>query len=261
MSEARALRALIVDDEAPARRRLARMLARVAGPPTVEVVAEASDGLEALELLADEPELDLAFVDIDMPGLDGLRLARLAQGSNKLPKIVFVTAHNEHALAAFEVGAVDYLLKPLSQDRLAQTLARIHAQRDASEVEAVELRAALARLHQPPPATTPLRLAVREGTTTRLIPAAEISHLWAADKYTVFMHGGRERLLDESLSELELRLGPAGFVRVHRKALVNLEQVAALHSDGGRTEVELRGGARVDVSRRMAVELKRRLGL
>ena len=261
----RPLRVLIVDDEAPARRRLARMLGRLPDAPKVEIAAEASDGLEALERLADTPALDLAFLDIDMPGLDGLRLARL--GLDKLPKVVFVTAHNEHALAAFEVGAIDYLLKPVTKARLAQTLDRVQAQLEARAkdelVELVELRAALARLTAPAPApaTTPVRVAVREGSTTRLIPADRIEHLWAADKYTAFIHEGREQLLDESLSELELRLGPTGFVRVHRKALVNLEAVTALYSEGGRVEVELRSGARVDVSRRMAGELRRRLGL
>ena len=261
MSQAasKALRALIVDDEAPARRRLARMLGQVPGQPEVTVAAEAADGLEALERLR-EASFDLAFLDIHMPGVDGLALAKLAT----LPRFVFVTAHDDRALAAFEVGAVDYLLKPLSQARLDACVERL---RQAAAPSPAELEATLARARPEARANadatsaTPPRLAVRSGNSTRLFDPSEVGHLWASDKYALFTAEGAEQVVDESLAELELRLAGVGFLRVHRSALVNLARVTALHSEGAALELELEDGTRVPVSRRMASEVKRRLGL
>ena len=252
-----ALRALIVDDEAPARRRLARMLERVPGLPVVTVVAEAADGVEALEWLR-RADFDLAFVDIHMPGLDGLSLARLGE----LPAFVFVTAHDDHALAAFEVGAIDYLLKPLTQARLDATVERLR-ERGATPPDelAATLRRARPAAPEPLVAAGPARVAVRDGHSTRLFDAAQIGHFEASEEYSVFRHEGREQIVDESLAELELKLAPHGFARVHRKALVNLHRVRALHNEGGGLVLELEGGARVDVSRRMASLVKAQLGL
>lgn len=253
------MKVLVVDDEAPARRRMIRMLERAGG---VEIVGQAADGVEALtELTRCQPEV--VFLDIQMPALDGLALARQA----RLPLVVFVTAHDEHALAAFELGAADYLLKPVKAARLEATLARLRERlgAEAGPDEDAELRATLARLggagvgpggELPSP-----RLAVREGESVRLFDARELGRIFASDKYSVFIHEGREQLLDESLSQLELRLSAHGFVRVHRAELVNLAWVRALHGDSGSMSVELRDGQRVKVSRRMVAELKRRLGL
>ena len=250
------MKVLVVDDEAPARRRLIRMLERL---PEVVVVGEASDGIEALaQLTRCTPEV--VFLDIQMPALDGLALARQAA----LPLVVFVTAFDQHALAAFEVGAADYLLKPVSAARLEATVARLRERLAQSESghDDPELRATLARLvgHTPLDEPSP-RLAVRSGASVRLFDAREIGRIWAADKYTAFMHEGAEQVLDDSLSQLELRLGAHGFVRVHRAELVNLAWVRALHSEDGAVSLELRDGQRVSVSRRMVPELKRRLGL
>ncbi|EDM77479.1 LytTr DNA-binding domain family protein [Plesiocystis pacifica SIR-1] len=265
-----ALRVLIVDDEAPARRRLRRMLERLTndGAEAIEVVGEAADGVEALTQLT-KLEPDLVLLDIQMPALDGLALAQHAS----LPPFIFVTAFDEHALAAFEVGAADYLLKPIRRERLQLALerarTRIEAQRDASAKgegasELDELQATLRRLvaAEPAPASpTPPRIAAREGGSVRLFELAEIGRFWSADKYTCFHHGGAEHVLDEGLGELELRLGAHGFVRVHRSELVDLGWVRAVHSEAGATSLELRDGQRVAVSRRMVAEIKRRLGL
>lgn len=252
------MKVLVVDDEAPARRRMIRMLERAGG---VEIVGQAADGVEALtELTRCQPEV--VFLDIQMPALDGLALARQAE----LPLVVFVTAHDEHALAAFELGAADYLLKPVKAARLEATLARLRERLSAKTgADDVELRATLARLggsvaasagEQPSP-----RLAVREGGSVRLFDARELGRIFASDKYSAFVHEGREQLLDDSLSQLELRLSAHGFVRVHRAELVNLAWIRALHGDAGSMSVELRDGQQVKVSRRMVPELKRRLGL
>ncbi|PRQ08533.1 LytR/AlgR family response regulator transcription factor [Enhygromyxa salina] len=255
----RVVRALVVDDEAPARRRLIRMLERVDG---VEVSGQAADGIEALErITADAP--DLVFLDIQMPALDGLALAR----STSLPPFVFVTAHDEHALAAFEVGAADYLLKPVSQARLLETIERVRvrllarADQAARAAEHAELHATLARLVGRASVEPTPRVSARDGSSVRLFEASEIGRFYASDKYTLFVHGNHEQVLDESLSELELRLGDSGFMRVHRSELVNLQWVRALHGDSHGAWLELRDGQRATVSRRMLGALKRRLGV
>lgn len=251
------MRALVVDDEAPARRRLIRMLERIGG---VEVVGEAEDGVDALERIrADAP--DVVFLDIEMPALDGLALARTLE----LPAIVFVTAHDEHALAAFDVGAADYLLKPITAARLLAAIDRVRARLgvgQAADASAnAELRATLARLVGRAAVEPSLRVSARYGATLRLFEVREIGRFYASAKYTLFRHGGQEQILDDSLSELELRLRDAGFLRVHRSELVNLDWVRALHGEAQGAWLELRDGQRATVSRRMLAEVKRRLGV
>jgi len=237
------MRVLVVDDEAPARRRLVRMLAAI---PEVEVVGEAEDGIAAREAIARlRPELVL--LDIQMPGLDGLTLA----ADHELPAIVFVTAHAEHAVRAFELAAIDYLLKPVQAERLGQAIER--ARTRGFDPLAV-LPAALDR-------DIPPKLAARDGATTRLFELGGITRLHAEDKYVVLQHGGREYLLEQSLIDLERRLGPFGFVRVHRAELVNVAAIRALHVADGQAHVELTDGQRAPVSRRNLADLRRRLGL
>lgn len=236
------MRVLVVDDEEPARRRLVRMLERLGG---VEVVGEAGDGQEALALVrAQAPELVL--LDIDMPEMDGLELAELPG----MPLVVFTTAHAEHAVRAFEVAAVDYLLKPIARERLAAAIERARARVGQAEPPA------------PPTATEPPpRITARSGGTVHVIDAREITRFHATDKVTLFVHEGRELVLDDSLNALEERLGPHGFFRAHRSELVSLGAIKALHGEGGSTWVELRDGSRAVVGRRAVAELKRRLGI
>jgi DNA-binding LytR/AlgR family response regulator len=242
------MKVLVVDDEAPARRRLLRMLAAISD---VEVVGEAADGLEARAMI-DAHAPDLVLLDIHMPELDGLALAR----DPGMPAVVFTTAHAEHAVVAFELAAVDYLLKPIERERLERAIerarARVEGRLGGEQLDQV-LRAA--KLGEPP------RLAAKSGTRVHLLPVVELTCLVAQDKYVATWHEGREHLLDDSLAVLEPRLAPFGFVRVHRAALVNLAAVTSIVGDAGSARVELKDGRSAPVSRRELSALRRRLGL
>ena len=247
------MRVLVVDDEAPARRRLLRMLAE---EDDIEVVGEASDGLEARALI-ERHAPDLLLLDVQMPELDGLTLAR----DPGMPALVFTTAHAEHAVAAFELAALDYLLKPIERERLRRALARVRerlAQARGAGLDAAQLGELMrgARERGAPP-----RLAAREGNRVHLFDLASVTRLSAQDKYVVLIYRGREYLLGDSLAELEARLAGFGFVRVHRAELVNLAAVVAITGEPGQARVELRDGQHAPVSRRELPALRRRLGL
>ena len=247
------MRVLVVDDEAPARRRLLRMLAE---EDDIEVVGEASDGLEARALI-ERHAPDLLLLDVQMPELDGLALAR----GPGMPALVFTTAHAEHAVAAFELAALDYLLKPIERERLRRALARVRerlAQARGAGLDAAQLGELMrgARERGAPP-----RLAAREGNRVHLFDLASVTRLSAQDKYVVLIYRGREYLLGDSLAELEARLASFGFVRVHRAELVNLAAVVAITGEPGQARVELRDGQHAPVSRRELPALRRRLGL
>jgi two-component system LytT family response regulator len=245
----RRLRALVVDDEPVARRRLQRMLARLGD---VDAVGEAGDGAEALAAInALSP--DVVFLDVRMPGMDGLAVAT---GDHPLPPIVFVTAFDQHAVDAFEAGAVDYLLKPVREERLRRALDRVRARLAADETR--DLRPLLESLST---AARPPRIAARQGATTRLFDPREIARIQALDKYASFQLDGARYLLDESLTALEQRLARWGFLLVHRSELVNLARVKALRDTGRGWLVELADGQRAPVSRRRLVMLRRELGL
>ncbi len=246
------MRALIVDDEAIARNRLKRMLARLDPAVSVEVVGEAANADEALERIrALEP--DVVFLDIRMPGMDGLELARrLPDGTH----VVFTTAYDEYAVPAFDAAAVDYLLKPLEAARLAAALHKVRRlQAPLPRRELERLLTEIAARRAPP------RIAARHGDTVRIFDPREISRFHAQDRYTVFCHTGREYLLDDSIVALETRLTAWGFLRVHRNELVNLDHVKAVRREDDETLVDLANGERAAVSRRHLVELKRRLGI
>jgi DNA-binding LytR/AlgR family response regulator len=238
------MKVLIVDDEPIARRRLERMLS---GVPEVTVVGTAADGEEA-RAAVETLQPDVVLLDIDMPECDGLTLAATAN----LPAVVFVTAHREHALEAFDVNAVDYVLKPVSRPRLLQALERVRARTDPSAV-ADAGRHALADQRRPP------RLSARTGDVLHVFDAREIARLHARDKATLFWVNGVEYVLDESLSELERRLGDWDFVRVHRAELVNLGAVVSVHLGSGESSALRRDGSQVPVSRRALPLLKQRL--
>lgn len=246
------MKILIVDDEPLARRRLVRMLADVDG---VTVCGEAGDAAQALERVRSERP-DLLLLDIRMPGLSGLELAAR---ESELPPVVFTTAYDQYAVQAFEVSAVDYLLKPVEPERLAAAIAKARERSGGDDAQA--LRSLLEKLDRHAQAETPPRLQARSGSTTRLIDAGTITRIYASSKYALIQHEGRELVLDESLNTLEARLETHGFFRVHRAELVNLAHVRALHSDDGATRVELSDGQSANVSRRSVATLKQRLGI
>lgn len=243
------MRAVVVDDEAPARRRLIRMLERL---DDVTVVGQAADAVQARRVI-EEQRPDVVLLDIAMPEESGLQLATWSG----MPAVVFVTAYDEHAVEAFDLAAVDYLLKPVAQARLQRALDRVRergAGVDPNQL-AQALRAVLPGHGQP---KTP-RLTARDGATLHVFDAREIARISARDKYAVFVLDGREYVLDDSLTALETKLAEHEFVRVHRGELVNLTRVVALHGTEGSAEVELADGTRAPVSRRLFAEVRRRL--
>jgi two-component system LytT family response regulator len=258
------LRVLVCDDEVMARRRLARLLEAL---PGVSLAGECEDAAELL-LRVRGGGIDVVLLDIQMPGLSGIDALALWPADG--PVVVFCTAHSEHAVAAFDVGAVDYLLKPVEAGRLKKALARAREadvrNRFASETQRQrEARAAGATAlgtAAPSGAGFPVRLALETRQGIVLLAPDEISHA-QLDGALVTVHTSRgEFLCDLPLQELEQRLGPHGFMRVHRRALLNLGQVTRLDPvETGGFVARTAAGAAVEVSRLAARDLRRRLRL
>jgi two-component system LytT family response regulator len=237
------LQVLIADDELLARRRLARLLAAL---PGVALVGECSSGQELLATLARrEHEVDLVLLDIHMPGLTGLETGALLPEDG--PYIIFITAHEEHALAAFDLGAVDYLLKPIDAVRLGKALQRAR-RRLGAQASA--------------PAAELVRLPVSTRQGIRLLDPRELSHATFDGELVTLHTRGGPLLTDFSLQDLEERLPVGTFERVHRRALINLEQLACLDPlDTGGYTARMQDGGLVPISRQAARRLRRRLGL
>lgn len=241
------MRLLIVDDEAPARSRLRALAAAV---PGCTVVAEAANGREAVEIAARAP-IDCVLLDIAMPGVDGLEAARHLATLEPPPAVIFCTAHDEHALAAFEARAIDYLLKPVRQERLELALER------AKRLQPDAIRSLAASVQPRQPRT---HLCARVRGNLKLVPITEVSHLLAEDKYVVAHHAGGEMLIEEPLKDLESEFAER-FVRIHRNCLVALDRITALtRAADGRMLIALRGtGNALEVSRRNLPALRKRL--
>lgn len=246
------MRVLVVDDEPLARSRLIRMLDKIS---SVESVAEAENGRRALEQIKlFNP--NVVLLDIRMPGISGIEVARATPPELS---IIFTTAYDQYALEAFEVAAIDYLLKPIRQERLEQALERVHS--SVRTIRDEDLTALYDRLQGSQGDEASLRITARKGDSLRVFDPSEIDRLNSAGGYTSFHHEGEEFLLDESLNTLEERLKPLGFLRVHRSELIRIGAIRAIHSDDGGTIVELVGGERAPVSRRLVAELKTVLGI
>ena len=241
MTDGQPLRVVIVDDEAPARSRMRDLLAECAGDMALIVAGEAASGRAALELLAREAA-DVVLLDVRMPEMDGVELARHLMLLEHPPAVVFATAYDDYAIRAFEVNAVDYLLKPIRLERLREALARASSQPSRPE--------ALRELAREPRAN----LSAQERGKIHLIPVAEVIYLKAELKYVSVRTASREYLIEESLTGLEQEFGTR-FVRVHRNCLVARAAVRGFERaevDGeARWEVVLDGVAeRIAVSRR-----------
>ncbi len=243
MSES-AQRILIVDDEAPARRRLRELIGDCAAVMPLEVAGEAGAGEEALAVL-NERSVDVVLLDIRMPGMDGIELARHLQKLDAPPAIIFTTAYDAYAVKAFELNAIDYLLKPIRAERLALALKKASANRALSGASLAQL-ARKARTH----------LSINERGRVVLVPVKDVLYLRAEQKYVTIKTLAREYLLEESLVSLEQEFAE-DFVRVHRSALVAKAAIEGFErapsSEGGEAhwQVMLRAlPERLPVSRR-----------
>ncbi len=228
------IRALLVDDEEPARLRLRQLLQAV---PQVEVVGEADDGESALQRIA-ELEPDLVFLDIQMPGCSGLEVAASLAGPG--PRIIFCTAYDQYAVDAFELNAVDYLLKPVSRARLQAALRKVTSgSEEASSWENVTR------------SRPPRRFLAKRGSSYRVFPESEVLYFGSEEGLTKLCTAQTEGWMQPTLTQLEERLDPGGFYRISRAAIVNLRavrEVAPLM--GGYGQVVLRNGQKLEVSRR-----------
>jgi two-component system LytT family response regulator len=232
------LRVVIVDDEEPARLAMRSALAEI---PGVEVVAECRNGFEAVKVLGETPP-DVVLLDVQMPKLDGFEVMELTGG--EVP-VIFVTAHDEFAVRAFEVHAADYVMKPVSTERLAGALARVRARPTVARPGAAELRAAARR-----PGETLERVVIRDGAQVHVVPVDKIDYVEAQDDYVAFRTGGRTLLKEQTLADLEAQLDGTRFVRIHRSYVLNLERLARveLYAKDSRVAI-LTDGTRLPVSR------------
>jgi two-component system LytT family response regulator len=219
------IRVAIADDEPLARERARSMLE---GRDRYTIVAECHDGVEAVAALA-EHDIDLLFLDVQMPGLDGFQILESA-GSARLPIIVFVTAFNEYALRAFSVSALDYLLKPFDRERFEQTLARVEerlASKQQTEIS-VELREFLHTLSTTAPLNHVSRFPVRANGEIYFVRVDDVDWIDAEGNYVALHAAGRRHLVRDTIKSLETRLDPAKFVRVHRSAIINVDRLRKL---------------------------------
>jgi len=229
--------ALIADDEEAPSEQLRAALGRLW--PELKLVAASTNGAEAWDdCLAFEPAI--AFLDIRMPGLTGLEVARRLSALAAPPLIVFVTAYDDHALAAFDAGAVDYVLKPIDDERLAQALAKLRARLAQPTPDTTALQRLLAGLVQARPVARPIQASI--GREVQLIPPEDVIYFEADARYTRVVHSGGEALIRTPLRELLTQLDPDQFWQIHRSVLVNSRCLArAIRVDEGTMVVTLRG--------------------
>jgi two-component system LytT family response regulator len=272
-AESRTLRTLVVDDEAPARGLLREYLAK---HPDIQVVGECANGFEAVKTIG-ELAPDLVLLDVQMPKLDGFEVLELL---DRPPVVIFVTAYDAYALRAFEVHAVDYVLKPVGRERFDEALARA---RERVAMGAVTVRTAPAAADSdedgegeelPPPAggpPTPIalaaaarppgqhleRLLVKDGAQVHVIPVGRLDYLEAQDDYVAVHAEGKSHLKPQTLAEIAAGLDPARFVRIHRSYVLNVERLARLELMGKESRVAvLKDGKELPVSRAGYARLK-----
>ncbi len=249
------IRILIVDDEAPARAHLARLLS---GEPNLEIVGSAANGPEALEMIGDLNP-DVVFLDIEMPAMNGFEVVRNMSGT---PLVVFATAYDEFAVKAFEAKALDYILKPVQPQRMRQTLDRIAAVLHSGGTEYRDAMRDVLGLMEKERGAPPTKLAARRGKRFILLALAEVLHITIEDKL-VFAHTAKEKfLVEKTVTEMEQMLAGAGFQRISRSTLVNVEHVRELVPwFSGTWKVKLTAGTELDVSRDRARALTDLMGV
>ena len=240
-SAAPQLRVLVVDDERPTLDELGYLLGRDPRVAEVRTSQSATDGLRVLR----EHDVDCVFLDIQMPGLSGLELAEVLLRFRTPPAIVFVTAHEEHAVDAFDLRAVDYVLKPVRAERLAEAVRRV--------VEGSE---------RAPAAAPDVQIPVERGGVTRFVDRGDVTHVEAQGDYARLHTPSGSHLVRVPLTTLEEEWAPAGFVRIHRSVLVAIGHVTEVRMDAGRCSVVVGSGAasvELGVSRRNTRDLRDRL--
>ena len=272
------LRVLIVDDEPLGRRRVAGLVRK---EPGVEIVGMIGDGVSAVEAIRSLAP-DLVFLDVQMPGMTGLEVVRTI-GPAAMPTIVFVTAYDKHALEAFDLAAIDYLVKPFDDERFKEAFQRV---RRVARLEAASrLRDMLLAVLQDTDAGGGKReaaggsragnagrreaaarylerIAVESRGKVRFIPVSEIDYILASGPYAELVVGDRKHLIREAMQNLENQLDPARFFRVHRSAIVQLDRVdALLKAPGGDCDVQLRNGMKIKIARSRREELEKRLAM
>lgn len=230
---------LVADDEPAARRGVRQLLA---AHSHFRVVAECRNGREVLDAL-DALRPHVVFLDVQMPGIDGLEVIRRARPQG-MPAVVFLTAYDEFAVAAFDVDAVDYLLKPVTESRFAATMSRLSRHLGRGTVSAQDTR-----------------FVIKTGRGATLLPEKNVDWIESADNYVRIWVGAKSFLVRDSLDALEERLGKLGFVRVHRQALVRLDAIQAVRHARPSPVVQLCSGQRIPVARRRLAALRRALRL
>ena len=272
MADHSPLRVLIVDDEPLGRQRVADIVRK---EPDVEIIGMARDGHAAIEAIrAMKP--DLVFLDVQMPGLTGLDVVRQI-GPSEMPTTIFVTAYDKHALEAFDLAAIDYLVKPFDDERFEQAFQRARRMarleetsrlrdkllavlREGAEGATAPSATAAAAVSAPPQYLE--RIPVESRGKVRFVPVSDIDFILASGPYAELVVGDRKHLIREAMQTLEERLDPARFFRIHRSAIVRLDRVdALLKAPGGDYEVQLKSGLKLKVARSRREELERRLAM
>jgi two-component system LytT family response regulator len=267
MSALRALRVLIADDELPAREHIRSLLAK---DPAFEVIATAESGKAAVAVLM-KHDIDLVFLDVQMPGMNGFQVISEI-GAQFMPSTIFVTAFDQYAVKAFDLAAVDYLLKPFDDERFELALKRVKRLDDLRHSGELgeRLRKALNLVgleDTATDATVPARewldrIAVESRGQVRMILVKDIDYIGASGVYAELHVGNRTHVLRERMQSLEARLNPRQFFRVHRSVIVQLDRIdALLRQGGGDYSLRLTTGAQVSVSRSRVEQLERWMGL
>ncbi|MEA2464134.1 MAG: two-component system, LytTR family, response regulator [Acidobacteriota bacterium] len=262
----RTLRVVIVDDELLARQRIEDLLAK---EERVEIAGTASDGNTAVETIR-TLKPDLVFLDVQMPGRTGLEVVE-AIGADQMPATIFTTAFDKFALKAFDLAAVDYLVKPFDDERFAQALRRARKSIELQDVGRMTQQL-LSVLHAAPAAPAPAaappaaeyleRISVESRGQIRVVPVSKVDYITASGPYAELHVGERTYAIRERMQSLEERLDPAVFFRIHRSAIVRLDRVdTLLHAAGGDYAVRLKDGTQLSVSRGRREELEAKLGV
>ncbi len=250
------IQVLVADDETPARQRLLDLLRK---DTEVGRIVEAADGLAAVDAILAQ-KFDLVLLDVQMPELDGLGVID-AVGCEEMPLTIFVTAYDQHAIRAFEANALDYLLKPFSDERFEAAMSRVKTRLDERSLREFSQR--MIRMVSAAPAAERRwdRLVIKSAGTTRFLRVADIDWIEAAGVYVNLHVAGKELLYRTALNELADHLDPKRFIRVHRSAIVNLESILQLEPlSHGEFDVVLKNGSRTRVSRTYRALLEQRLG-